>query len=76
MLIGNEEDMPISEEEGCITLEEDTNAEEAIVSMQATTSNPKSSTMKFKGYIGKIPVTALVDSGSTHSFVNPVVLKG
>jgi Reverse transcriptase (RNA-dependent DNA polymerase)/Retroviral aspartyl protease len=44
--------------------------------MQVTTSNPKSSTMKFKSYIGKTPVTALVDSGSTHSFVNPVVLKG
>jgi Retroviral aspartyl protease len=76
MLIGNEEEMPMPEKEGWITLEEDTKAEEAIVSMHATTSNPKPSTMKFKGYIGKIPVTALVDSGSTHSFVNPVVLKG
>jgi Retroviral aspartyl protease len=29
-----------------------------------------------KGYIDKIPVSALIDSGSTHGFVDPVVLQG
>ncbi|KAJ3687260.1 hypothetical protein LUZ61_016424 [Rhynchospora tenuis] len=31
--------------------------------------------MKFKGQIGNVPVCALLDSGSTHSFVNPNVLQ-
>jgi Retroviral aspartyl protease len=50
--------------------------EEAIVSMHATTNNPKVNTMKFKGYIGKTPITVLIDSESTHSFVNPAILRG
>ncbi|XP_078181502.1 uncharacterized protein LOC144575281 [Carex rostrata] len=28
-------------------------------------------TFKFKGYIGEVPVCALIDSGSTHSFIDP-----
>ncbi|KAJ3687882.1 hypothetical protein LUZ61_017046 [Rhynchospora tenuis] len=31
--------------------------------------------MKFKGKIGNVPVCALLDSGSTHSFVNPNVFQ-
>jgi Retroviral aspartyl protease len=50
-------------------------AEEAIVSMHATSSNPHANTMRFKGQIGQQPVFALIDSGSTHSFVNPTVLQ-
>lgn len=51
-------------------------AEEAIVSMHATSSNPQISTMRFKGQIGTASVFALIDSGSIHSLVNPAVLKG
>jgi Retroviral aspartyl protease len=58
-----------TKEELCL---EDT--EEAIVSMHATSSKPVYNTMKFKGVIGHVPVSALLDSGSTHSFVNPLVL--
>jgi RNase H-like domain found in reverse transcriptase/Reverse transcriptase (RNA-dependent DNA polymerase)/Integrase zinc binding domain/Retroviral aspartyl protease/Integrase core domain/Retrotransposon gag protein/Chromo (CHRromatin Organisation MOdifier) domain len=50
-------------------------AEEAIVSMHATSNSPVSNTMRFKGFIGTVPVFALIDSGSTHSFVNPSVLQ-
>lgn len=32
--------------------------------------------MKLKGQLGKRPVYALLDSGSTHSFVDPAVLQG
>jgi hypothetical protein len=49
------------------------NAEEAIVSMHATSNNPVSNTMRFKGFIGAVPVFALINSGSTHNFVNPSV---
>jgi Retroviral aspartyl protease len=48
--------------------------EEAIVSIHATSNNLVSNTMRFKGFIGTIPVFALIDSGSTQSFVNPAVL--
>jgi Retroviral aspartyl protease len=48
--------------------------EEAIVSMHATSNHPMGNTMRFKGQIGRQPVFALIDSGSTHSFVNPQVL--
>ena len=34
-----------------------------------------SRTLKFKGYIGQIPVIALMDSGSTHSFVSPTIIN-
>ncbi|KAJ1699965.1 hypothetical protein LUZ63_008477 [Rhynchospora breviuscula] len=57
-----------SEEE----LKED--VEQAVISMYASDKN-KVNSMRFKGEIGKIPVYALVDSGSTHSFVNPEVIK-
>lgn len=50
--------------------------EEAVVSMHATSTNPSLKTMKFKGQIGKRPVYALLDSGSTHSFIDPRVLQG
>jgi Retroviral aspartyl protease len=49
--------------------------EEAIVSMHAITNNPRVNTMRFKRFIGTTPITTLIDSGSTHSFVNPAVLK-
>jgi Retroviral aspartyl protease/Ty3 transposon capsid-like protein len=55
--------------------EEQQVTEEVIVSMHATSNNPCSNTMRFKGQIGTFPIFALIDSGSTHSFVNPTVLK-
>jgi Retroviral aspartyl protease len=51
------------------------NADEAIVLMHATSSNPMSNTMRCKGFIGTILVFALIDNGLTHSFVNPSVLQ-
>lgn len=44
--------------------------------MHATTTNPQINTMRFKGKIGDIHVYVLFDSGSTHSFVDPTMLKG
>jgi Retroviral aspartyl protease len=53
----------------------DEQAEEVIVFMHATSNNPTYNTMKLKGQIGTVPVFTLIDSGSTHSFVNPSVLQ-
>jgi Retroviral aspartyl protease len=49
---------------------------EVIIFLHATHSNPLLSTLKFKGYIDKASVCALIDSGSTYSFVDPAVLQG
>jgi Retroviral aspartyl protease len=77
VLVGQDE-----EESGSITREEgaqlegipNDQTEEAIMSMHATSDNPLANTMQFKGHIGEQPVFALIDSGSTHSFVNPSVV--
>jgi Retroviral aspartyl protease len=50
--------------------------EEAIVSMYATHTNPYMTTIRFKRQVGTKPVYALLDSGSTHSFVDPLILIG
>ncbi|KAJ1686917.1 hypothetical protein LUZ63_018307 [Rhynchospora breviuscula] len=57
-----------SEEEG------EEMVEQAIISMYATSDKQMVSSMRFKGEIGKVPVCALLDSGSTHSFVHPDVI--
>jgi Retroviral aspartyl protease len=48
--------------------------EEAIVSLHATSNNP-TKTMRREA-VGQKPISALLDSGRTHSFVDPTVLKG
>jgi Retroviral aspartyl protease len=54
---------------------EEIQTEEAVVSLHATQSHLKQNTMWFKGQIGQKTVCALLDSGSTHSFVDPLVLR-
>jgi Retroviral aspartyl protease len=49
--------------------------EEVIVSMHATSQHQHSNTMRFKGQLGKISIFALIDSGSIHSFINPMVFS-
>jgi hypothetical protein len=63
--VHNDEPQPPSEE---------IESEEPIVSFHAFHSNPKQYIMRFKGEIGHKPVCALIDSGSTHSFVDQIVL--
>jgi hypothetical protein len=43
---------------------------DAIMSLQASYSNPKESTMHFKGQINNKSVCALLGSGSIHNFVD------
>jgi Retroviral aspartyl protease len=63
-------------EEGGTTEENVTEVEQAIVSMFDINDNKAVKIMKFKGKVDKMSVCALLDSGSTHFFVNPTVLQG
>ncbi|XP_026416563.1 uncharacterized protein LOC113312001 [Papaver somniferum] len=45
------------------------------VSLNANVGNQRSGTMKLLGYISKHQVTVLVDSGSTHNFLHPRIVK-
>jgi Retroviral aspartyl protease len=77
MLLGEQE--AVEEEEYTELIQDEPNSpplEEAFVSMHATHQNQQPNTMKFKGKLGDTPIYALIDSGSTHSFINPIVLQG
>ncbi|XP_060181956.1 uncharacterized protein LOC132611554 [Lycium barbarum] len=45
----------------------------AILGLSNTSSPHK--TIKIMGFVKKIPIIMLIDTGSTHSFVDPIVLK-
>ncbi|KAJ3698219.1 hypothetical protein LUZ61_001924 [Rhynchospora tenuis] len=79
LISGEETDKAEEEwgEEEEVSEEDDMGAsiEQAIISMHSDKENNKLSSMKFKGQIGHIPICALLDSGSTHSFINPDIIK-
>lgn len=45
------------------------------MSVHASSSNPNLKTMRFTGQMGNKPIVALLDSGSTHTFIAPIALK-
>ncbi|XP_078173151.1 uncharacterized protein LOC144567004 [Carex rostrata] len=48
--------------------------EMAEVNLCTLHNNPNSKTLIFKGEINQVPVCAFIDSGSTHSFINPYLV--
>jgi Retroviral aspartyl protease len=76
MMIEQEEDKELELDSTKVREEDDYKVEEAVISMFAISENPHLSTMRFKGKIGNREICALLDNGSTHSFVNPGVLQG
>jgi Retroviral aspartyl protease len=66
----------MSEEEAPPVSDPELLAKEVVVSMHATHPNSFMQTMRFKGKISNSFIYALLDSGSTHSFINPSVLQG
>lgn len=77
--LGEEE--PVTEEYEGLTVEEIVEEPEVDQPDQATISvcvhnaGINTDTPRFKGQLGHIPICALVDSGSTHSFISPVVIS-
>ncbi|KAJ3704209.1 hypothetical protein LUZ61_007914 [Rhynchospora tenuis] len=61
--------------EDCNEEVEEEQVEEAVISLFNANGAKRVKNMKFKGTIGEIPICVLIDSGSTHSFVNPTVLQ-
>ena len=55
-------------------IEDGVEEDQAVITMCAPSNNSDTKTLKFKGYIGNIPICALIDSGSTHSFINPAIV--
>jgi Retroviral aspartyl protease len=43
--------------------------------MCASQLQSKHKTLKFQGQIGQLAVMAMIDSGSTHSFINPTIVQ-
>jgi hypothetical protein len=46
----------------------------AMIWMCASHNSIKHKTLKFQEKIGKLAIIAMVDSGSTHSFINPTIV--
>lgn len=57
-------------------LEKEEQSAEAILSLHATSSAKQAKTLQIPGKIRDLTVIALVDSGSTHSFLDPRIIKG
>ncbi|KAJ4753988.1 polyprotein [Rhynchospora pubera] len=58
----------------CVEEVEGDHMEEAVISLFTTREPKKIKSMKIKGKVGQKCICALIDSGSTHSFVNPDVI--
>ncbi|KAJ4745598.1 polyprotein [Rhynchospora pubera] len=54
-------------------MEED-NFVQANISLCTPHGQAGSQTLKFKGFINQLPILALLDSGSTHSFIHPSIV--
>ncbi|KAJ1701330.1 hypothetical protein LUZ63_001109 [Rhynchospora breviuscula] len=49
--------------------------EHAMISMCLPNETTKFRTLKFKGELDHVPIQILIDTGSTHSFVNPALIN-
>jgi hypothetical protein len=54
---------------------EDKPEDEPVISIYALTGTPSPQTMRIHGALGKLSVTVLMDSGSTHNFINAEVAQ-
>jgi hypothetical protein len=54
---------------------EDKQEDEPVISLYALTGTPSPQTMWVQGALGKLSMTVLMDSGSTHNFINTEVAK-
>ncbi|KAJ4764940.1 polyprotein [Rhynchospora pubera] len=50
-------------------------SDQAIITMCSDSSHSKFQTLQFKGELESTPICVLIDTGSTHSFLNPSLLQ-
>jgi Retroviral aspartyl protease len=51
------------------------NDNQSLISMCAFNNSSKHNTFNFQGQIGNLNIIAMVDSDSTHSFINPTIVS-
>ncbi|KAJ4807690.1 polyprotein [Rhynchospora pubera] len=54
---------------------DDAQYEQADISLCMPQEQPNTQYLRFKGYVNTTPIIALIDSGSTHSFIHPSIVK-
>ncbi|KAJ3703314.1 hypothetical protein LUZ61_007019 [Rhynchospora tenuis] len=71
-----EEDLPVyiewvTDEKALVEKEPD---DQAVITMCTDQQAQNFQTLKFKGELGSTPICVLIDTGSTHSFINPALV--
>ncbi|KAJ3688355.1 hypothetical protein LUZ61_017519 [Rhynchospora tenuis] len=56
------------------SIEDSIYKEEAVITMCAAPEPQQIHTLRFKGLLDQIPICVLIDTGSTHSFINPSLI--
>lgn len=71
----DEEDVFHDAQSGGDDIEQATEQEDLHISVYAISGMPSFKTMRIKGKVKKFPLTILIDSGSTHNFLDPMMAK-
>ncbi|KAJ3687163.1 hypothetical protein LUZ61_016327 [Rhynchospora tenuis] len=71
----DDESTPLIEWVVDASVEETLQSEHAVITMCADQGAPNFQTLKFKGALGDVPICILIDTGSTHSFINPSLVN-
>jgi Aspartyl protease len=70
------EDQYMSEEE---TYEEEKHEEipkeEQLITLSSSTTGDTTKSLKYKSQLGHTPICVLINTGATHSFINPMLVK-
>ena len=64
-----------SEEKATCEVENDIKEDDLVVSLNAISGSTSHQTMRIRGNIKRKALTILIDSGSTHNFLDPIVAK-
>jgi Retroviral aspartyl protease len=63
------------EEENTEEQTQEESPEEQFVTLCSFSNAGSTKTLKYKGILGSVPICVLVDTGATHSFINPVLVR-
>jgi hypothetical protein len=72
----NDPNQVVDQEENYEEIEKVEEEEEhQIVTLSGVNSTGFNKTLKYKGKLSHIPIFALIDTGATHSFINPSLVE-